>query len=84
MEVCNREELYAEIWEQPLVRVAAKHGISAVMLGKVCRKLQFPLPGRWTKKEFGKPVERIPLQEAKDLPVVQVLQRGSNLWRELV
>jgi hypothetical protein len=79
MDVWNREELYAEIWEQPLVRVAAKYGISAVMLGKVCRKLQIPLPGRgyWTKKEFGKPVERIPLKEAKDLPVVHRLKQAS-------
>ena len=29
-------------------------------------------PGRgyWIKKEFGKPVEHLPLPEAKDLPVV--------------
>jgi hypothetical protein len=63
METWNREELYAEVWEQPLVKVAPQYGISAVMLGKVCHKLQIPLPGRgyWTKKEFGKPVERLPL-----------------------
>jgi hypothetical protein len=73
MEVWNREELYNEIWEQPLVKLAAKYGISAVMLGKVCRKLKIPLPGRgyWAKKEFGKPVTRVPLPDAKDLPVVQ-------------
>jgi hypothetical protein len=64
---------YAEIWEQPLVKLAPKYGISAVALGKVCRKLQIPLPGRgyWVKKEFGKPVKRLPLPVAKDLPVVQ-------------
>ena len=73
METWNREELYNEVWEQPLVKIASKYGISAVALGKVCRKLQIPLPGRgyWTKKEFGKPVERLPLPEGKDLPVVQ-------------
>ncbi len=56
METWNREELYAEVWEQPLVEIAQKCGISAVMIGKVCRKLQIPLPGRgyWTKKEFGR------------------------------
>jgi hypothetical protein len=72
METWNREELYAEVWEQPLVKVAPKHGISAVALGKVCRKLQVPLPGRgyWVKKEFGKPVKRLPLPVAKDLPIV--------------
>jgi hypothetical protein len=73
METWNREELYKEIWEQPLVKIATKYGISAVALGKVCRKLQIPLPGRgyWVKKEFGKPVERLPLLPGKDLPVVQ-------------
>jgi hypothetical protein len=73
METWNREELYNQIWEQPLVKTATKYGISAIALGKVCRKLQIPLPGRgyWTKKEFGKPVERLPLPQAKNLPVVQ-------------
>jgi hypothetical protein len=72
METWNREELYADVWEQPLVKIARKHGVSAVMVGKVCRKLQIPLPGRgyWIKKEFGKPVVQLPLPEAKDLPVV--------------
>ena len=29
METWNREELYAEVWDQPLVKVAPKYGISA-------------------------------------------------------
>lgn len=80
METWNRDELYLEVWERPQVKVAVKYGISAVMLGKVCRKLQIPLPGRgyWAKLEFGKPVERIPLPEAKDLPVVQHLKQLSS------
>jgi len=75
-ETWNREELYAEIWEKPLVKVGAKYNISAVALGKVCRKLQIPLPGRgyWTKKEFGKPVEQTPLPIATNLPVVRKMK----------
>ena len=75
-ETWSREELYAEIWEKPLVKVAAKYNISAVALGKVCRKLQIPLPGRgyWTKKEFGKPVEQTPLPTATNLPVVRKMK----------
>lgn len=48
------------------------------MLGKVCQKLQIPRPGRayWVKKEFGKPVKKIPLPEVKDLPVVQRLKQA--------
>jgi hypothetical protein len=76
METWKRDELYDEVWERPLVKVALKYGISAVALGKVCHKLQIPLPGRgyWTKKEFGKPVERLPLPPGKDVPVVQRLK----------
>ena len=46
METRNREELYAEVCDQPLVKVGPKYGILAVMLGKVCHKLQIPLPDR--------------------------------------
>jgi hypothetical protein len=42
MDTWNREELYAEIWEQPATKVAAKYGISSVMLGRICSKLQIP------------------------------------------
>jgi hypothetical protein len=77
-ETWNREELYAEIWEKPLVKIAAKYNISAVALGKVCRKLQIPLPGRghWTKKEFGKAVEQTPLPTATNLPVVRKMKEA--------
>lgn len=80
MEVWDREQLYNEIWESPLVKLAAKYGISAVALGKVCRKLQIPLPGRgyWVKKEFGKPVERVPLPKAVNLPVVHRMKTAPT------
>ena len=72
MESWNREELYKEIWEQPMLKLAPKYGISSVMLGKVCRKLQIPVPrrGYWARKESGKPVSRKPLPAAKNLPTV--------------
>lgn len=80
MDTWNREELYAEIWDQPATKVAAKYGISSVMLGKVCRQLQIPQPGRgyWAKKQFGRPVKKIPLPEAKDLPIVQRLKQATS------
>jgi hypothetical protein len=68
------------------VKVAQKHGISAVALGKVCRKLQIPLPGRGyrTKKEFGKPVEKISLPPAKGLPAVQRFKTSLLRDREVL
>lgn len=72
MDTWNRDQLYIEVWERPASKVAIKYGVSGVMIGKICRKLKIPLPGRgyWAKKEFGKPVERLPPLEEKDLPVL--------------
>ena len=52
----NREELYDEVWSQPLQRLAGKHALSDVGLAKVCRKLHIPSPGKgyWSKKSAGK------------------------------
>ena len=38
----NRVELYTEVWNQPLVELSRKYGISDVRLGKVCRRLSIP------------------------------------------
>jgi hypothetical protein len=69
----NRVELYNEVWDQPLVKLSKKYGISDVRLGKVCRKLRIPHPprGYWAKRKAGVPVERLPLPEFKDAPVVR-------------
>jgi hypothetical protein len=72
----NRVELYNEVWDQPLVKLSRKYGISDVRLGKVCRKLKIPHPGRgyWAKRKAGVPVERLPLPEFKDAPVVRQMK----------
>lgn len=46
MEQWNREELYADVWEHPLTKLQEKYGVSNVAIGKACRKLKVPLPGR--------------------------------------
>jgi hypothetical protein len=73
METWNREELYKEIWTQPMLKLAPKYGISSVMLGKVCRKLRIPVPGRgyWARKASGYRVSITPLPKLKDVPVIQ-------------
>jgi len=69
----NRVDLYGEVWNRPLVRLSRKYGISDVRLGKVCRKLKIPHPGRgyWAKRKASVAVERLPLPEFKDPPVVR-------------
>jgi hypothetical protein len=59
----TREELYEQVWSEPMQKLAAKYRISDVGLAKTCRRMRIPLPGRgyWAKKQFGKSVQLIPL-----------------------
>jgi hypothetical protein len=79
----NRVDLYGEVWNQPLVKLSRKYGISDVRLGKVCRKLNVPHPGRgyWAKKTVGQAVEQVPLPEFKDAPVVRRMKRKNAAAR---
>ena len=54
----NREELYEKVWNAPMTTVANEYGISDVALGKTCKRLNVPVPGRgyWAKKAAGQPV----------------------------
>ena len=69
----DREELYQKVWEQPMLRVAEQYGVSSVALGKACRKLSVPVPGRghWAKLAHGKAGVRKPALPTLDrVPVV--------------
>ena len=73
MEQYDREELYRKVWEQPLLKVAEEYGVSAVALGKTCRKLSVPVPGRghWAKLAHGHAgVKKPPLLKLDKVPVI--------------
>jgi hypothetical protein len=59
----TREQLYDEVWSEPMATLARKYGLSDVGLAKICRKLDVPVPwrGYWRKKEVGQKVKRPPL-----------------------
>jgi len=58
----DREQLYRQVWEQPMQKLAKEYGISDVALSKTCRKLRVPVPvrGFWAKKEAGVPLPKRP------------------------
>jgi hypothetical protein len=58
----NRQELYEKIWSEPAMKVAEQYGFSDVRLGKVCKALWVPVPGRgyWAKKNAGRRTPKRP------------------------
>jgi len=69
----NREELYEKVWSLPTREVAKHYGFSDVRLGKLCKILRVPKPGRryWAKREAGKPTLKRP-----PLPLLEKLKVG--------
>jgi hypothetical protein len=65
--VYRRDKLYEQVWLEPARSVARHYGISDVALGKICRKLEVPLPGRghWARKAAGQEIPRALLPELK-------------------
>jgi hypothetical protein len=59
----TREELYEQVWSEPIHLLAPRYGISGVALAKRCKRLRVPVPGRgfWAKKTAGKPIRVAPL-----------------------
>lgn len=59
----TREQLYEQVWSEPIRTLAKRYGLSDVGLAKTCRRLKIPLPGRgyWAKSAAGHPVKRMPL-----------------------
>ena len=52
----TREQLYREVWAEPMTTVAARYKVSSSFLARVCTGLGVPRParGHWAKLEVGK------------------------------
>lgn len=66
--IYERERLYEEVWSTPVREVAKTYGISDVALGKICRRLGVPMPGRgyWARKNAGQDIKREPLRPLRE------------------
>src|SRR5205823_4703126 len=78
----RRGELYEQVWTEPVVKVAAKYGITGTALSKICRKAGIPVPpvGHWQRLQYGYTPERSPLpalpNRASD--VIRIEKRPPN------
>lgn len=59
----TRQELYEQVWEQPMVHVGSEYGLSGNAIKKYCTKYRIPVPGRghWAKLKAGKKVRQVSL-----------------------
>ncbi len=59
----KRDELYEQVWSEPMKHLAVRYGISDVGLKKICKHMGIPTPerGRWAKLAFGHNVPKEPL-----------------------
>lgn len=55
-EPVSREQLYEMVWQESMLKVGARFGVSSSYLARVCTELQVPRPqrGYWAKLEVGK------------------------------
>ncbi len=51
----TREELYVQVWQTPMSKLAGQYGVSDSGLRKICDRLNVPYPARgyWAKKAAG-------------------------------
>ena len=77
----NREELYEKVWAEPMRTVAKSYGTSDVWLGKVCKVLRVPVPGRgyWAKKYAGANLPKRPPLPAIPKPSPDVVLHTRSL-----
>ncbi|WP_321968628.1 hypothetical protein [Paraburkholderia tropica] len=53
--VVTREKLYELVWSEPMLKIAARYGVSSSYLARVCTRLRVPRPARgyWAKLAAG-------------------------------
>ena len=63
----SREALYEMVWSEPMLRVAARFGVSSSYMARVCTLLNVPRPerGYWAKLAVGKAPKQPPLPELR-------------------
>ncbi len=80
----TREQLYAEVWAEPMTVVAARYEVSSTFLARVCEDLKVPRPprGYWAQLKFNKASPRPALPEAQvgdELEWVRGREKPSRL-----
>lgn len=65
MSSVTRENLHAEVWAEPMTKVAERYGVSSNYLARICERLSIPRPSRgyWQQLAAGRTPSVPPLPE---------------------
>src|SRR5471032_1859204 len=65
--VVTREKLYELVWSEPMLKIAARYGVSSSYLARVCARLRVPRPARgyWAKLAVGIRSKTPPLPDSR-------------------
>jgi hypothetical protein len=76
----KREALYKMVWSEPVSKLAREYGLSDRGLGKICKRLEIPVPGRgyWQMKRKGIQIPVPPLRPGKKLNATGAYIHGSS------
>jgi hypothetical protein len=80
----TREQLYAQVWNEPMVVVAQRYGVSSNYLARVCEHMNVPCPprGYWAKERVGRAPGRPSLAESRPGEVV-TWTKGDHVPRRV-
>ncbi|MBA4418724.1 MAG: hypothetical protein C0392_12570 [Syntrophus sp. (in: bacteria)] len=84
--VVTREELYNQVWSEPMTKLSLKYGLSDVGLAKICKKLNIPRPprGYWAQKMAGQKISNMPLPNGPNENVRIIVDRRRISQRDRV
>jgi hypothetical protein len=76
----TRDQLYLEVWAEPMTKVAARYGVSSSFLARVCRDMNVPSPGRghWARVQHQKKPQQVPLPEARSGEILEWTRPGEE------
>ncbi len=79
----SREELYAQVWAEPMTKLAQRYGLSDRGLGKICARMGVPTPsrGHWARVASGRTPHQaiLPAIRTGQLAVVFIDRRDPHL-----
>jgi hypothetical protein len=78
----TREALYDLVWSEPMIKVAAKCGVSGSYLARVCGRMNVPRSerGYWAKLAVGKAQTQVPLPEAQPGDELVWSRDGTHIY----